>query len=163
MLIDLVTADPEGRARPPALAFGCSYSVLKERRRGTLPSGRRYPGVLQTTPIFADPGSTARPTGGIPPEGTARRRNPFPSCGSPYHPTRECQSTNAEMSHDRGDPCPVRRVALVAASRAGRRAHRRGGHPPIEGLLPALVRATGKGSVATCDSSRSVASSSPGC
>ena len=33
--------------RSPALAFGCSYSVLKERRRSTLPRGRRCPCALQ--------------------------------------------------------------------------------------------------------------------
>ncbi|MCU1493719.1 MAG: hypothetical protein JWO62_1483 [Acidimicrobiaceae bacterium] len=41
--IDICDHGPRTRRSPrsPALAFGCSYSVLKERRRDTLPYGRR--------------------------------------------------------------------------------------------------------------------------
>jgi hypothetical protein len=54
--VQLTTDDiehaPEGtRPQSPALAFGCSYSVVKERRRDTLPGGRRCrlrPGRIAT-------------------------------------------------------------------------------------------------------------------
>ena len=39
--------------QPPALAFGCSYSVVKERRRSTLPLGRRCHRAVCACPLGA--------------------------------------------------------------------------------------------------------------
>jgi hypothetical protein len=59
--------------------------------------------------------------------------------------------------------CPS--VGSPSSQRPGRVGGRTGAAdaPPGRGILSVVVRATGKGSVATCDSSRSVACCSPGC